>query len=151
MPQLELDAQTNDLTKDAVVTTSGVEKASGLLNGSEATAEAHWAALTDADLDDEITAYRQGIRDISNELQSLGVAVSIDEAPADAPAGPEDAEVTRRLRSCKLHCCTFLSIILATTRVAISITSPALTIVRSSQRWADTAEHLMYLLSLYSC
>ncbi len=94
MQHLEDDAQTNGVDPDENVEANGVDKASRLLNGSEAGAEARWAALTDADLDDEIAAYRQGIRDVSNELQALGVAVSIDEAQAEAPAGPEDAEVT---------------------------------------------------------
>ncbi|CAL5225927.1 g8721 [Coccomyxa viridis] len=92
MQHLEDDAQTNGVDPDENVEANGVDKASRLLNGSEAGAEARWAALTDADLDDEIAAYRQGIRDVSNELQALGVAVSIDEAQAEAPAGPEDAE-----------------------------------------------------------
>lgn len=95
MQQLEVNDLINGAEEDDSVQGCGVDKASKLLNGSEATADARWAALTDADLDDEIAAYRQGIRDVSNELQSLGVAVSIDEAQADAPAGPEHAEVTR--------------------------------------------------------
>ena len=103
MQNLEDDVKTNGLKADDSVESNGVDKASRLLNGSEAGAEARWAALTDPDLDDEIAAYRQGIRDVSNELQSLGVAVSIDEAQTEAPAGPEDAEVTRLLQPCVLR------------------------------------------------
>ena len=138
MPQLEVDAQVKVSETDADIKRNGVEKASGLLNDSEACAEARWAALTDTDLDDEIKGYRQGIRDVSNELQSLGVAVIIDEAQAEAPAGPEDAEVTRRLRSCNLHCCKCVSILLIWW--AVSIASPLLTSMRSPQRRAITAQ-----------
>ncbi len=73
--------------------TNGVEEATALLDGCEAAAETRWAALSDADLDSEIAAFRKGIRDVSNELQALGVAVSIDEPSADAPTGLDDAEV----------------------------------------------------------
>ena len=95
MQHVEVDDQINRVTENGNGQGNGVDKASKLLNGSEAAADARWAALTDADLDDEIATYRQGIRDASNELQSLGVAVSIDEAQAEAPVGPEDAEVIR--------------------------------------------------------
>ena len=106
MPQLDVDVQINLSNSDARVKGNEVEKASGLLNASEAAAEARWAALTDTDLDDEIAAYRQGVRDISKELESLGVAVSIDEAQPEAPAAPDDAEVTEQLRSCRARGCT---------------------------------------------
>ena len=93
MPQLEDGTNPEQEQGDTELDNNGVEKATVLLNGCEATAETRWAALSDADIDSEIAAFRKGIRDISNELQSLGVAVSIEEAQAEAPAGPEDAEV----------------------------------------------------------
>ena len=93
MPQLEDGTEAEQEQGDTGLDQNGVEEATALLNGCEAAAETRWAALSDADLDNEIAGFRKGIRDVSNELQSLGVAVSIEEAQAEAPAGPEDAEV----------------------------------------------------------
>lgn len=93
MPQLEDGTNPEQEQGDTELDKNGVEEATALLNGCEAAAETRWAALSDADLDSEIAAFRKGIRDVSNELQSLGVAVSIEEAQAEAPEGPEDAEV----------------------------------------------------------
>lgn len=93
MHQLEEEAELGGTPPDRGVKSNGTEEASALLNGTEAAAEARWAALSDADLDAEIEAFRRGITDVSKELQSLGVAVSIDEAQPETQAGPEDAEV----------------------------------------------------------
>ena len=70
------------------------ETATALVGESEAAGEARWAALSDAGVDSEIAAFRQGIRDISNELQSLGVAVNADQFQASQLAGQEGAEVS---------------------------------------------------------
>lgn len=99
MLQLKEDTQLNNLHSNTDTKGNGAEEASTLLNGTETGAEARWAALSDADLDDEIAAFRRGIRNVSNELESLGVTVSIDEAQPEAPEGPEDAEV-RWMRRC---------------------------------------------------
>lgn len=93
MPQLEDATDPEQEQEDTDHDKNGVEEATALLKSCEAAAETRWAALSDADLDNEIAAFRKGIRDVSNELQSLGVAVSIEEAQAEVPAGPEDAEV----------------------------------------------------------
>jgi len=94
MLQLKEDTQLDNLRSNTDTKGNGAEEASALLNGTETGAEATWAALTDAALDDEIAAFRRGIRNVSNELESLGVTVSIDEAQPEAPGGPEDVEVS---------------------------------------------------------
>ena len=99
MLQLKEDAQLDKSHSNIDTKGNGAEEASALLNGTETGAEAKWAALSDADLDDEIAAFRRGIRNVSNELESLGVTVSIDEAQPEAPGGAEDAEVSW-MRSC---------------------------------------------------
>ena len=99
MLQLKEDAQIDKPHSNTDTKGNGAEEASALLNGTETGAEARWAALSDADLDDEIAAFRRGIRNVSNELESLGVTFSIDEAQPEAQGGPEDAEVSW-MRSC---------------------------------------------------
>ena len=99
MLQLKKDAQLDSPHSNTDTKGNGTEEASALLNGTETGAEARWSALSDADLDDEIAAFRRGIRNASNELELLGVTVSIDEAQPEAPGGLEDAEVSW-IRSC---------------------------------------------------
>ena len=93
MPLLESGAETITCLPERVGERLTSETATALVCESEAAAEARWAALSDAEVDSEIAAFRQGIRDISNELQSLGVAVSADEGQAPQVAGQEDPEV----------------------------------------------------------
>ena len=94
MPLLENGADIITRLPDEVGERFTPETATALIGESEAAAEARWAALSDAEVDSEIAAFRQGIRDISNELQSLGVAVNADEGQAPQLAGEEGAEVS---------------------------------------------------------
>ena len=94
MPLLENVAEADNCLPEEVDRRFTSEAATALVGESEAAAEARWAALSDAEVDSEIAAFRQGIRDISKELQSLGVAVSADEGQALQPAGQEGAEVS---------------------------------------------------------
>ena len=94
MPLLENGAEADTCLREEIDERITSETATALVGDSEEAAEARWAALSDAEVDSEIAAFRQGIRDISNELQSLGVAVSADEGQAPQPAGQEGAEVS---------------------------------------------------------
>lgn len=94
MPALENGAEpVKDLPEEAGERVSS-ETTTALVGESEAAVEARWSALSDAEVDSEIAAFRQGIRDISNELRSLGVAVSADEVQPPPLAGQEVAKVS---------------------------------------------------------
>ena len=94
MPALENGAEPIDCLPEEAGGRVSSETATVLVGESEAAAEARWSALSDAEVDSEIAAFRQGIRDISTELQSLGVAVSADEVQPPPLAGQEDAKVS---------------------------------------------------------
>ena len=94
MPLLENGTEADTCLPEEVGKRLTSETATALVGESEAAAEARWAALSDAEVDSEIAAFRQGIRDISKELQSLGVAVNADEFQAPQLAGQEGAEVS---------------------------------------------------------
>lgn len=68
---------------------SAIEK---LLNRGEAVAEETWKSLSDIELDSEIKAYREGVSEISKELEARGVANSLE---VDSKA--EEAEGTARI------------------------------------------------------
>ena len=57
-----------------------------------AAAELRWGDLSDEALDEEIAAYRQGIQDVSKQLQDLGVVVSLGEHDGGRGGGDRDGK-----------------------------------------------------------
>ena len=57
-----------------------------------AAAELRWGELSDEALDEEIAAYRQGIQDVSKQLQDLGVVVSLGEHDGGSDGGEQEGK-----------------------------------------------------------
>lgn len=71
-----------------------------------AAAELRWADLSEEALDEEIAAYRQGIQDVSKQLQDLGVVVSLGEHDDVSDGGQQEGkEVSWPAHNCRWWCC----------------------------------------------
>ena len=68
-------------------------KLSALLEGTDAEVDKRWSELSEQALDDEIAAYRGGIEDVSKDLESLGVIVSLEDRNDGGGAGIAGMEV----------------------------------------------------------